>query len=46
MNLYWVETDDHDEDWFIVAGSSEAAEKWFELAEGYDPSDACSVKVR
>jgi hypothetical protein len=25
MKLYWVTTDDHDEDWFIVASSSQAA---------------------
>jgi uncharacterized protein YllA (UPF0747 family) len=26
VNLYWVTTDDHDEDWFILARTSRTAE--------------------
>ena len=40
MNLYWVTTPDHDEDWFVVAGSAKLAAKFHEDAEGYDPGDA------
>lgn len=40
MKLYWVTTDDHDEDWFIVASSSQSACKAHEDREGYNPGDA------
>jgi hypothetical protein len=40
MKLYWVTTNDHDEDWFIVASSSQAACKSHEEMEGYDRGDA------
>ena len=40
MNLYWVETEDHDEDWFIVALSKQAAERVHEKLEGYGDGDA------
>ncbi len=33
--LYWVETHDHDEDWFIIAQSSYAAKKFHNNFEGY-----------
>ena len=39
LHLYWCETDDHDEDWFIVAASEEEACGIHESAEGYDPGD-------
>ena len=39
LNLYWCETDDHDEDWFIVARSEEEACNIHESAEGYDDGD-------
>jgi hypothetical protein len=40
MKLYWVTTPDHDEDWFMVASSSQAASKAHEDREGYNPGDA------
>lgn len=40
MNLYWVTTEDHDEDWFIVANNPEEAATFHEEMEGYDPGDA------
>lgn len=40
MKLYWVTTDEHDEDWFIVASSSQEASKLHEDMEGYNPGDA------
>ncbi|MEW6666609.1 MAG: hypothetical protein AB1512_15490 [Thermodesulfobacteriota bacterium] len=45
MKLYWVTTDDHDEDWFIVASSSEEAAKCHENMEGYNPGDATAEEV-
>ena len=44
MKLYWCETEDHDEDWFIVARSAAAARRSHEDQEGYDRGDAwCSL---
>lgn len=38
--LYWCETDDHDEDWFVIARNAEDAEAFHVDAEGYDDDDA------
>lgn len=38
--LYWCETDDHDEDWFVVARDAVEAFRYHEEAEGYDEDDA------
>ncbi|MCW8830734.1 MAG: hypothetical protein OQK32_04340 [Gammaproteobacteria bacterium] len=40
MKLYWVTTEDHDEDWFIVASSLEEAAMRHEDMEGYDAGEA------
>jgi len=40
MNLYWVETEDHDEDWFVVASNDRAAARFHERNEGYARGDA------
>jgi hypothetical protein len=40
MKLFWCTTDDHDEDWFVVAPSEDAAREHFEDAEGYGVGDA------
>ena len=40
LKLYWVTTEDHCEDWFIVAPSSEEACRFHQEAEGYDPGEA------
>ncbi len=40
LHLYWVQTDDHDEDWFIVAASPVEACQFHEAQEGYAPGDA------
>jgi hypothetical protein len=45
MNLYWVETADRHEDWFVVAGSARSAARWHEKAEGYDRGDAVATFV-
>lgn len=38
--LYWCETDEHDEDWFVVARDAVEASKFHEAEEGYDEDDA------
>lgn len=43
--LYWCETGDHDEDWFVVARSDEEAARFHENAEGYDEDDAWAEEV-
>lgn len=45
MKLYWVITEDHDEDWFIVASSCEEAAKCHEDMEGYEPGEAKAEEV-
>src|ERR1035441_6388328 len=42
IKLYWVSTDDHDEDWFIFAESARQARAYQEHYEGYDKGDANS----
>ena len=36
LNLYWVQTNDHCEDWFIVAQDVHQAERLHEDLEGYE----------
>ncbi len=45
MNLYWVTTEDHAEDWFIVANSAKEAATFHEEMEGYDPGDATGEMI-
>lgn len=45
MKLFWVTTDDHHEDWFIVANSRAQAARFHENAEGYDRGDAWAEEV-
>ena len=45
MKLFWVTTEDHDEDWFIVASSAEEASEFHENMEGYDPGDAIAEEI-
>ena len=45
MNLYWCETMDHDEDWFIVAPSAKEAKRMHEDSEGYERGDARAMLV-
>jgi hypothetical protein len=45
MNLYWCETMDHDEDWFIVAPSGKEAKRIHEDVEGYGRGDAQATLV-
>jgi hypothetical protein len=42
MKLYWVTTQDHDEDWFIFAESAKSARTYHEDYEGYGKGDAHS----
>lgn len=45
MNLYWCETSDHNEDWFMVASSAQEACRLHEGAEGYNRGDARATLV-
>ena len=45
MNLYWVTTEDHEEDWFIVAKNAKQAAALHEDQEGYDYGDATAEMV-
>jgi len=45
MKLFWVTTEDHDEDWFVVASSAEEASEFHENVEGYDPGDATAEEI-
>lgn len=45
MKLYWVTTEDHGEDWFVVATSPEDASKYHENMEGYGPDEAKAEEV-
>lgn len=45
MKLYWVETADGAEDWFVVARSARGAARWHERAEGYEVGDAFATLV-
>jgi hypothetical protein len=45
MNLYWCETADHEEDWFIVASAAREACQLHEEAEGYGPGDTRATLV-
>lgn len=45
MNLFWVTTDDHDEDWFVVARDPEEASQFYEVYEGYDEGEAMAEWV-
>ena len=45
LKLYWVVTDDHCEDWFIVAETNRQAATFHEQNEGYLPGDARAEEV-
>jgi hypothetical protein len=40
MKLYWASTEDHHEDWFIIAATAEKAAQLHEDLDGYDRGDA------
>jgi len=42
VKLYWVTSQDHDEDWFIFAESASVARAYHEEYEGYGKGDARS----
>lgn len=45
LKLYWVITDDGDEDWFVIARSAREACRFHEECEGYDIGMASSSLV-
>ena len=45
LKLYWATTEDHDEDWFIVASSAKGAARLHENLEGYESGYATAEFV-
>lgn len=45
MKLYWVTTEDHHEDWFIIASSTNEASQLHEEFEGYDLGSANAQEI-
>jgi hypothetical protein len=45
LELWWCWTEDHDEDWFVVAGHRFEAARLFERYEGYGEGDAQAESV-
>jgi hypothetical protein len=45
MTLYWVTTEDHGEDWFILARHPRSAERYHVETEGYEPGDAHAERI-
>jgi hypothetical protein len=45
MTLYWVTTEDHEEDWFILARHPRSAECYHVETEGYDQGDARAEQI-
>ena len=45
MQLYWATTEDHSEDWFIVARDVREAARLHEHLEGYDEGEATAELV-
>ncbi len=45
MKLFWVTTEDHHEDWFVIAESKVDAANFHELEEGYDDGDATATEI-
>jgi hypothetical protein len=45
MKLYWVTTEDHHEDWFIIASSTKEASKLHEEFEDYDIGEASAQEI-
>lgn len=45
MELFWVTTEDHGEDWFVIATNAEEASNFHEEQEGYDPGEAAAEMI-
>jgi hypothetical protein len=45
MKLFWVTTEDHGEDWFVIATNAEEASNFHEEQEGYNPGDAAAEVI-
>ena len=45
MQLYWATTEDHSEDWFIVASNAKEAARLHERMEGFDTGEAIAELV-
>ena len=45
MNLYWVITENHDEDWFVKAHDSDGLKDFYEKTERYNKGMAVAKPV-
>lgn len=45
MKLFWVTTEDHGEDWFVIATNAKEACNFHEEQEGYDPGDITAEMI-
>jgi hypothetical protein len=45
LKLYWVTTEDHEEDWFVIAPNANDAASFHEDAKGYAIGDATAELV-
>jgi hypothetical protein len=45
LQLYWVTTEDHAEDWFMVASNPDDAARCFEQNIGYEAGSATAEKL-
>lgn len=43
--FYWVETNDHDEDWLVAARTSRSASGFYEDCEGYFRTRFCNISA-
>lgn len=46
MKLYWVTTEEHGEDWFVVAYNAKEAATFHGDVEGYGPGEASAEMVK
>lgn len=46
FKLYWIETADHCEDWFVVSRTAREGRRFFEEMEGYHRGDSRSTLVK
>lgn len=45
LRLWWCQTADHDEDWFVVDRTQAGAEEFFRLHEGYHEGDVWAERL-
>ena len=45
MKLYWITTENHAEDWFVVANTTEETATFHEAAKGYNLGNATAEMI-